>query len=280
MPTRLEGLGAVVTGASSGIGRAIAIELARRGARVALVGRDVRALEATARDIDREGGRAAVVLPADLSVRGEPVRVAKEADKLLGGVDILVNNAAVQMFAAIEAAGDGEEARTIIETNLFAPLALIAALVPDMRLRKRGCIVDVSSLAATMQTPMSGAYSASKAALGSITETLRLELAGTGVDVLHVFLGPVETPMFAEGRAIAADIIDRTPRGKPDVLARRIADAIERRGRLVVYPRWTWIGRLLPSLARAAAAHTFRNLPIDRERILTSGAVRQAAALE
>jgi len=261
----------LLTGASSGIGRALAIELAARGARLALVARDTCGLVDTAWEIRECGGEPPVMITADLASRGEPLRVARAAESALGSIDVLINNAGVQLFATIGAAGDGDEARAVMETNFFAPLALTAAVLPAMRDRHRGCIVQVTSLASTMPTPLAGHYAASKAALANATEALRGELRDTGIDVVHVVPGPVDTPMFAEGRAIARAIIDRTPRGTADQLARRIADAIERRRRLVVYPRWTWIGRLWPSLAIAVARRTFRTLAIDHALILAAG---------
>ncbi|HVV88516.1 MAG TPA: SDR family NAD(P)-dependent oxidoreductase, partial [Kofleriaceae bacterium] len=217
------------------------------------------------------GGLRPTVIAGDLSVRGEPLRIARAAEAALGTIDVLVNNAGVQMFAAIGAGGDGDEGRAVMETNFFAPLALTAAVLPAMRARRAGCIVQVTSLASTMPTPFAGHYAASKGALANATEALRAELRGTGVHVVHVVPGPVETPMFAEGRAIARDVIDGTPRGKPDRLARLVARAIERRRRLVVYPRWTWIGRLWPSLALALARRALRDVTLDPTSILAAG---------
>jgi len=267
---QLDGTNALVTGASSGIGRAVAVELARRGARVALVARDAAALRDTASEICARHGHA-VVLPADLSRRHEAAAVARWAIDALGAVDILVNNAGVQIFGPVCAAGDGDAARALMETNFFAPLALASALVPGMRERGTGCVVQVSSLAATMPTPLSGHYSASKAALGNATEAMRCELRGTSVQVLHVIPGPVDTPMLAEGRAIAAEIFDGTPRGSAAELARRIADGIEAGRRTLVYPWWALVGRLLPTLATAIARYVFRRLEFDPARVIQAG---------
>lgn len=267
----LEGRTVLLTGASSGIGRALAIELGRRGARVGLAARRAWALVDVSEEMVRAGAPAPVVLPCDLSRRGGAAALAAEATEALGEVDVLVNNAGVELFAAVCAAGDGDEARELFETNYFSPLALVRALVPAMRARRSGIVVNVASIAATVPAPLTSHYASSKGALALMTESLRMELSRTGVHVLLVLPGPVDTAMLAEGRVVAAEILDRSPRGTPEALAHRIADAIEARREVVVYPRWAALSRWLPTVALAVTRRVFRDLPVSHERVLRGG---------
>src|SRR5262245_21436135 len=130
---KLEGKRALVTGASSGIGRAIARELGRRGVVLALAARRTPALESLAAEISAEGGTRPVVLTADLSRAGEAALCAEVARVKLGGVDLLVNNAGVNITGRQEEIGDDQAAREMFETNYWSPLALTRALVPAMR---------------------------------------------------------------------------------------------------------------------------------------------------
>ena len=135
----------------------------------------------------------------------------------------------------------------------------------------RGTVVNVTSIAGTMPPPMASAHAGSKGALSLATDALRMELHGSGVHVMLVIPGPVETEMFAEGRAIAAAIIDGSPRGTPPVLARKIADGIERRRELLVYPAWAALSHYLPMVARAISRRAFRRMPIEHQWVLRAG---------
>jgi uncharacterized protein len=239
----LKGSRVLLTGASSGIGRELANELLRRGAVVAVAARRRALLE--------ELGAAAVI-EADLSRRGEAARVATEARAALGGVDVLVNNAGGGVGGAIWAVGDGDAGREAFEVNYFSPLALIHELVPAMRERGRGAVVDVTSMAQVNTWAGFGAYAATKAALATATETLRLELTDSGVHVLEVIPGPVDTAVQGETRLAPGieRMIDRVPLGDPAELARLTVRALERGRAQLVYPRRAAFAYALPALFR------------------------------
>jgi short-subunit dehydrogenase len=263
----------LITGAAGGIGRALASELAARGPTLALAGRREEPLAATARDLAAAGAPEPACLTADLSVQGAAADLATRALAALGRVDILVNNAAVGIAASQWVAGDRDEARSLFETNLWSPLALVAQLVPGMRERGSGTVVNVSSAGQFTPFPMLGHYSASKAALAAATETLRNELSGTGVHVLHVVPGPTETAMHAEGLTItgAARALGRMPPAHPDELARLVVRAIERRRPNVVHPRTMRIPWLLPSMGRGYARKHGVDIDTDDPGLVRGG---------
>jgi short-subunit dehydrogenase len=260
MGMNLVGTRALVTGASSGIGRAIALELAETGATLAIAGRNRQVLEALASVIADAGARRPAVLVADLAVRGEAERLATRATEALGGVDLLINSAGVGLEGTQAALGDADQARAQLETNYWSPLALVSALVPAMRARGQGAVVNIASLAASAPLVLAGHYSSSKAALAHATEILRVELKGSGIDVMLVLPGPVETPMLAPVRAEpgAALFLRLVPPGNPTVLARRIVRGLRRGQRTLVYSRALWIARLLPTLALWLMPRLFR----------------------
>ena len=257
----LDGQRVLLTGASSGIGRELALALAARGARLAISARRRDALEAVVDEAARRGGgrasaaAAPVVIPADLSRRGEAERLAGEAVAALGRVDVLVNNAGGGVGGSQWSVGDADAAREAFEVNYWSPLALVRALVPPMRERGHGAVVNVTSLAQVSTWPVFGAYAATKAALALATETLRLELSGSGVHVLEAIPGPVDTAVQGETRMAPGieRMLDRVPLGDADEMARRIVVALERGRAQVIYPRRAALAYLLPAAARADA---------------------------
>src|SRR5207244_4240475 len=126
--------------------------------------------------------------------------LANEAEETLGGIDILVNNAGGGVGGRIAAVADRDEAREAFETNYWSPLALINALLPAMAERGWGAVVNVTSMAQVSTWPGFGGYAATKAALGVATETLAMELTDSGVHVIEVIPGPVDTAVQGETR--------------------------------------------------------------------------------
>jgi NAD(P)-dependent dehydrogenase (short-subunit alcohol dehydrogenase family) len=171
----------LVTGASRGLGRALAVELHERGHDIVATARDVQALA----DLE-----PADKLSLDLA---DPDSVAAAA-RAAGNVDVLVNNAAVAVQSPVEAV-PAHVFASILETNLVGPLRLIQALVPGMRERGRGTIVNVSSRAVRSAPPLQGPYAASKAALELLSEVLRKELGPFGIRVIVIDTGSVRTEM-------------------------------------------------------------------------------------
>lgn len=244
---RIDKARVLVTGASSGIGRELARELAGRGADLALAARRRDELEALAAEIGR-----ASVLVTDLAERGAAEALATAAVRELGGIDVLVNNAGGGVGGRIMAVGDRDEAREAFEVNYWSPLALIRALAPAMEERGEGMIVNVTSMAQVNTWPGFGAYGATKAALALATETLQMELADSSVKVFEVIPGPVDTAVQGETRlAPGIDrMLSRVPLGDAAVMARLIADGIERGKTRLIYPRRAAIAYLLPAIAR------------------------------
>lgn len=251
-----EGRVALVTGASSGIGRDLAVELARRGFRVALSARRVEALENVARDI-RELGGLSSVFPADLSSPGEAVKLVGRVVADMGSVDVLVNNAGYAVYGPIEETDPGEIER-IYTVNSVAPAILSREAAAVMKARGGGCIVNVITMAVYTPTPWLSLYTSSKAALKALTDSLRIELRPFSIRVIGVYPGYVETEFHRKvvvTRTAARARGWSVPRSRAVVLsservARSIADKIADEsfnGDLVV--------GAIYSLARALAQH-------------------------
>ena len=173
----LQGKKVLLTGASRGIGAALAVGLAQEGAELVLVARDEEGLSQTALSV-RAGGGIAHVLPADLATREGRARLVEAA----GPVDVLVNNAGIEVPIAVIDQTDLDVERQI-EVNLVAPIALTRAFVPGMIERGGGAVVMISSMSGKSPTPYNGIYSATKFGLNGFAQTLRIELDGTGVHV-------------------------------------------------------------------------------------------------
>ena len=275
----LHGSRILITGASSGIGAAMARAFAKRGGRLALAARRREALDQLADEIEHAGAVRPIVIPVDLSVRGEATALGTRAIELLGGVDVLVNNAGVGAGASQIAGGDGELVRQLFETNYWSPLALIQTIAPRMRDQGNGAIVNVTSMAQVSPFALTGHYSSSKAALGVAGEALRLELSGTGIHVLEIAPGPVDTAMLNEAHELdgARALIERMPTGNPEELAQLTVRAIERRKRMLVYPRALTSGWWFPALARRITAWLQRNVATDDTRVALGGSGGNAA---
>jgi NAD(P)-dependent dehydrogenase (short-subunit alcohol dehydrogenase family) len=219
--SRFEDKVILVTGAGTGIGRAVACGFAREGARVALVGRRAEALEETAREIgDR---KRALCLPCDISQPGEPGRIVSRVAQAFGTLNVLVNNAATFFRKRLAETSD-EDLSVAYRTNVIAPLALAREALPHLRSAtpsceggSGGCIINVSSTAANIAKPTLAAYSSSKLALEQATRTLAVELGPEGIRVNCVAPGMTSTDMIADLRADPdrlAAYVGSTPLGR------------------------------------------------------------------
>jgi NAD(P)-dependent dehydrogenase (short-subunit alcohol dehydrogenase family) len=188
MTSELIGQRALVTGATSGIGKAVAVALGRQGAEVLVHGRDATRGAETVAEITAAGGSATFVA-ADLSDAADTRRLAEE----VGDVDILVNNAGISVWGAT-GDFDLDNYDTMFDGNVRAPFILVAGLAPGMAARGNGAIVSVSSMAGHVGMTGGAAYGATKAALESMTRAWAAEYSPSGVRVNAISPGPVYTP--------------------------------------------------------------------------------------
>jgi NAD(P)-dependent dehydrogenase (short-subunit alcohol dehydrogenase family) len=255
----------LVTGATSGIGRATALRLARAGHRVFATGRRVAALEELAREARLE------VLPLDVTDPASISSVQAEIDRRTDGygVDVLVNNAGYGAVSPLEEMSDAA-LRAQFETNVFGLMAVTRAFLPAMRRRGRGRVVNVSSVGGRVTFPLLGAYNATKYAVESLSDALRMELAPFGVQVVLIEPGSIATEFgqvavgtvsvsegspYARALAAAQETNERFARraAGPDTVAQAIELAITaRRPRARYVTPWdTYVllllSRLLPT---------------------------------
>jgi short-subunit dehydrogenase len=253
---QLHGKVVLITGASEGIGAACAKALRERGARLSLNARSEDKLRSVAGPDD-------LVAPGDLTLPETPARVAAATLERFGRIDVLINNAGVGLYTASWLAPE-PQVRAMFDLNLFAPLAMIRTVVPHMRERRSGTIVNVSSIAGKMTLPWLTLYSASKYALGSLTDGLRMELKRDGIRTMTVCPGYVDTQFQAHilgGRVPAELRRSRRFAITSAECARAIVGGLERDARTVMAPRSGWLivaaARLLPALVDSQLAKIY-----------------------
>jgi short-subunit dehydrogenase len=246
---KISGSTILITGASGGIGGAIARQLAERGATLILVNRDGEKLAAFAAEL-RASGSKILPLAGDLSAPGEPARLVQDAIEQAGAIDILINCAGVQNFGffAEESAAD---TATLFNINTIAPIAMVNAVLPHMLERGKGQIVNLGSIFGSIGFPCFASYSASKFALRGFTEALRRELAGTGVGVTYV------APRFTKtafNRSVVTRMANalKMNQDEPESVAASVIATIERddRERYLGWPEklFVRINSILPRL--------------------------------
>jgi short-subunit dehydrogenase len=236
---RFAGQSAVVTGASSGIGWALAKALAGEGARVGLVARRREALEQLAAEISQAGGSAAVAA-ADVGERQATVTAIHDLSARLGPIDLLVANAGVGAPTGLEPL-NVSEIEKMFRVNTFGVIYAIEAVLPEMLQRGRGHLAAVSSLAAYKGLPGESGYCASKSAVNAFMEGLRIQLRGKGIAVTTICPGFVRTPMTAVNDFSMPFVLEA------DEAARRIVKALSRRKKVFNFP---WQTTLLMKLTR------------------------------
>jgi NAD(P)-dependent dehydrogenase (short-subunit alcohol dehydrogenase family) len=217
----IDGKVILVTGASSGIGRELAMKLGEAGGEVILVSRTREKLEEVADAMEKAGGKPHVH-PADLSDVDDIERLANEVIEEYGGVDILVNNAGRSIRRSVKASYDRfHDYERTMQLNYFGALRLILSFMPRMRERRSGHIINISSIGVQTNTPRFSAYVASKAALDAFSRCVAPEVIGDGVHITTIYMPLVRTPMIAP-----TNIYDAFPTLTPEEAGQMIVDAI------------------------------------------------------
>ncbi|HEX8074090.1 MAG TPA: SDR family oxidoreductase [Thermoleophilaceae bacterium] len=211
----------LVTGASSGIGRELALKLGEAGGRVILVSRTKEKLDEVADAVKQAGGEPHVK-PTDLSDMDDIQRLADEVNEEFGGVDILVNNAGRSIRRSVKASYERfHDYERTMQLNYFGALRLILSFLPGMRDRRTGHIINISSIGVQTNTPRFSAYVASKAALDAFSRCVAPEVIGDGVHITTIYMPLVRTPMIAP-----TNIYDAFPTLTPDEAAQMVCDAM------------------------------------------------------
>jgi NAD(P)-dependent dehydrogenase (short-subunit alcohol dehydrogenase family) len=229
----------LITGCSTGLGRALAQAALDRGDTVAATARNTASIE----ELVEAHPETALALRLDVTDRGRITQAVREAQERFGAIDVLVNNAGYGYRSALEEADDSD-VQTLFDTNFFGPAAMIRAVLPDMRARRHGTIVNISSIGARRSPPGSGYYSASKGALEALTASLRKEVEPLGIAAMIVEPGAFRTDF--SGRSLTQsrraiddyadtagrrrkenDPSDGTQQGDPAKAAQAIITAVE-----------------------------------------------------
>ncbi|WP_024818077.1 oxidoreductase [Arthrobacter sp. 31Y] len=229
----------LITGCSTGLGRALAQAVLTRGDNAVVTARDTSTLQ----DLATEFPTTALAVALDVTEQSQVEAAVQQAEERFGAVDVLVNNAGYGYRAAIEEGSDAD-VRTLFDTNVFGPVAMIKAVLPGMRSRRSGAIVNISSIGARISPPGSGYYSASKAALEGLSGSLQKEVKPLGISVTVVEPGGFRTDfagrsLTQSAEAIADyadtagkrrkehDTVHGTQQGDPDKAAAAIIAAVE-----------------------------------------------------
>ncbi len=248
MRRTIEGSRAVVTGASSGIGRAIAIELCRQGAKVVATARRADRLKALAEEVAAAGGKLETTA-GDIVDPKVQLKALETAQKTFGGVDILVNNAGVGAMGLFEQS-DPRLLRRVMDVNFFALVEMTRLALPFLKIGTRPIVVNVGSILGHRGVPYNSEYCASKFAVQGFSEAVRTEFIRHKIDVLVVSPGTTETEFF--DRAIQKTGQPRWPEHRPvsaEEVARQTVKAI-RRGKHEIIPyRWGKLFCLLNRLS-------------------------------
>ncbi|WP_416669543.1 SDR family oxidoreductase [Egbenema bharatensis] len=252
----------VLTGASAGIGRSLAIALAAQGANLVLAARQPAALEEVVQACTEAGGKA-IAVPTDVTRPEDCQRLIEQAIAAFGQIDVLVNNAGISMVTMFDQVTDLSIFEQVMRVNYLGAVYCTHFALPHLK-ASRGLLVAISSLSGKTAVPTRSGYVASKHAMQGFFDTLRIELRGTGVDVLVVSPGFVATDI--RQRALGADgkALGQSPRDESqgnmsvDECVRQMVRAMERRQREQVMTlkgkAIPWVKLLLPGLVDRLAA--------------------------
>src|SRR5262245_10475123 len=255
----------ILTGASEGIGRALALDLAARGARLALAARDRDRLESLSQECRARGGEALAV-PTDVTNQQDLEWLVAETLKTFGGIDAVVHNAGITMWSRFDALNDLSIFERVMEVNYLAPVRLTALTLPHLK-QTRGLIVAVASLAGLTGVPERTGYAASKHAMVGFFDSLRIELAGTGVDVSVIAPDFVVSEIHKRAIGPDGEPLGTSPMKQSKIMtaeecAARIVVAMQKRQRQLLMSRrgklGQWLKIIAPSVIDKIAAKAIR----------------------
>jgi len=259
--TSYDGINALVTGASSGIGRELALRLAREGARVALVSRRRPELEALAEEIRSAHGDAWIG-ECDVADRDQALGCASSALAHFGSIDLLVNNAGYGHHRTF-LEWDLADMERMMRVNYFGSLYFTKALLPQMVERRRGWVVFVASVAGKLATPEESAYAATKFAMVGLAEALSLEVEDAGVHVMTVCPGVIRTPFFDEEALERMPPVARRSMVDVDGMVDAILSGLEKGKHEITHPRGIAVGYAVRAIAPAFMRKQMRRTTLD-----------------
>ncbi len=254
---QLRGKRFVLTGASSGIGRCLAKRLVQAGARVLICGRRLDRLKSLQLEC-RVSPKRCLIQAGDISLAAFQDQIIMACQENWGGLDGLINNAGITALGRFETATD-DRLRQVFEVNFFALASLIRRSLPLLHESDDGLIVNIGSVLGHRAVPLKSEYCASKFAVRGLSEALRAELVGSGIEVLLVSPSTVRSELF---EAAIDDTTGKSWQSRhamdPDFVARKIVRAVQRRKHEIILPAsgklLVWFDRLLPSLANRIVA--------------------------
>ncbi|MBG9827105.1 MULTISPECIES: SDR family oxidoreductase [Bacillus] len=248
MTGRLQDKVIVITGASSGIGEQVAMQVAEQGATPVLMARTEEKLKALAEKIKETYNTPCYYYVLDVSEETEVQSVFSKVLQEVGRIDILVNNAGFGIFKTFEDASM-DEVKDMFQVNVFGLVACTKAVLPHMVKRNEGHIINIASLAGKIATPKSSAYAATKHAVLGFTNSLRMELSSTNIFVTAINPGPIDTNFFeiADQSGTYVKNMGRYML-KPTYVAEQIVKSMQTKRREVNLPKWMGIGPKLYAL--------------------------------
>lgn len=262
---------AIVTGASRGIGKYIAHELAKEGMNLVLTARSIKELQEVADEINTKGGNA-IFIPADVTDLSAMSKLVTEVKARFGRIDVLVNNAAIDIFSEFHDL-ESREIQKVIEINLLAPINLTRLIIPEMLEHQQGHVINISSMAADLPLLYTHVYNATKAGLSHFTKSLRNDYKNQGVNFSVVAPGGVgEEGMY---QTVLDETNLKNPRffrlTTPETVARAVVKALKKnKGEILVMPGPARLFSTFPRLGLTMMEKTgvmkFMKKVVDRKR--------------
>jgi short-subunit dehydrogenase len=253
----LKGKRVLLTGATGGLGQALATELAKKGAQLALVGRDAVKLNQLKSVLEKTATNVTTIT-ADLSEAGANIYIVETAKQQMGGIDILINNAGVLDFTKFEQQSDARIAQ-MLHTNVTAPIQLTHAVIADFIAKNQGHIVFVGSIFGSLGFPYFATYCASKFAIHGFSQSLRRELLGSNIGITYIAPRGIKTAMN-DASTVAMWEKTGSQMDSPDIVAKRIIQALEKEQQEVFIGQtqsfFAWLNGVCPALVNLGLKKT------------------------